>query len=421
MRMMTIIASFYCAGNIKIRPTLEVTMGKKLTLFICTIIFFFLCSPSFPTALADTGYNYIDENCDTQTTGTLAVTAISASTATLTSGWYVVNTDVLRSGTITVSGDAKLILVDGKTLTVTASSGSKDAGIRVVGANSLTIYGQAGGTGVLKATGDEYGAGIGGRLYETNPTTGTITINGGKVEANGGTLGAGIGSGFGDTRGGTTGGIITINGGTVNATGGNDGGAGIGGGSCSSGGTITINGGHVTATGGSSGAGIGGGSGGDGGNININGGTIQATGESGIGGGYKTREISGGVINITGGKVTATSNGYGAGIGGGGLQGDGGNITISGGTVVATGGQGGAGIGGSCEGGAGIITISGGTVTAKGGGGVSAYGGSPGIGCGNWGGGGTVTLSGGVVFAEAGPGASMNAPSYGQVAKDLGG
>ena len=399
-------------------------MRKKLTFLFFAIIFYFLCLPFSEAALAaNVSVTYLDE---TGTTQTVTAAEITSSTATLGTGWYVVNNNVLREATITVSGDAKLILVDGKTLTVTAASGSKNAGISVVGGNSLTIYGQAGGTGILKATGDEYGAGIGGRLYETHPTTGTITINGGTVEANGGTLGAGIGSGFGDTRWGTTGGTITINGGTVTATGGSDGCAGIGGSRNSSGGTITINGGYVTATAGVkdgyySGAGIGGGSGCAGGNITITGGTIQATGESGIGGGYKAiNGCSGGVINITGGTITATSKGYGAGVGGGGLQGDGGIITISGGTVVATGGQGGAGIGGSCEGSAGTITISGGTVTAKGGD-HDFWGGSPGIGCGNWGEGGTVTLSGGVVFAEAGAGASKNAPTYGQVAKDLGG
>jgi len=384
-------------------------MRKKFALFIFTIIFFFLCLPSSLTAMAADEYTYIDENGVTQTT---AASAITPSTTTLSTGWYVVNADVEITGTITVSGDVKLILVDGKRLTVTASS--NNAGISVVGGNSLTIYGQAEGTGVLKATGYGCGAGIGGRLYETHPTTGTITINGGTVEAYGGTNGAGIGSGLGSSGWGTTGGIITINGGTVNATGGNDGGAGIGGGCSSSGGTITINGGLVAATGGNSGAGIGGGYSGDGGNINITGGTIQATGESGIGGGYRTTETSGGVINITGGIIEATSNGYGAGIGGGGLDGDGGNITISGGTIVATGGDAGAGIGGSGYG-AGIITISGGTVTAKGGG-ISAYGGSPGIGCGVWSSGGTVNFTGGVVFAEAGP-----FEKNGRYAKDVGG
>ena len=66
------------------------------------------------------------------------------------------------------------------------------------------------------------------------------------------------------------------------------------------------------------------------------------------------------------GSLTATSNGDGAGIGGG----DGiscGNIVINSGTVTATGGESAAGIGGGCEGECGDITISGGTVTATGG------------------------------------------------------
>ena len=382
-------------------------MRNKFTLLFFAIIFFFLCLASSLTALAADGYTYIDENGDTQTTGSLAVTPITASTATLSSGWYVVNADVTRTGTITVNGDAKLILVDGKTLTVKAANDSKNAGISVVGGNSLTIYGQAGGTGVLKATGDDYGAGIGGRLYETHPTTGTITINGGTLEANGGTRGAGIGSGYGDTGWGTTGGTITINGGTVNATGGSGGGAGIGGGRASSGGIITINYGLVTATGGHNGAGIGGGDYCDGGNITINGGTIKSTsGEygAGIGGGSGG---AGGNITICGGSVTAASTDNpwgGTGIGGG-FQGDGGNITISGGTIIAKGETCGAGIGGSGRGAGGVITISGGTVTATGD--DSVWGGSAGIGCGPYTEaiGGTVTLSGGVVFAQAGPGA----------------
>ena len=347
------------------------------------------------TALADSGYTFIDENGATQTTGSLAVTPITAGTATLSSGWYVVNADVIRTGTITVNGDAKLILVDGKTLTVTASS--NNAGIAVTGSNRLTIYGQAGGTGVLNATGDgSDGAGIGSEYKEI---TGTITINGGTVNAYGGEIAAGIGCGYSSEAG-----TITINGGTVNAYGG----AGIGGDAEE----ITIRGGHVTAEG-TGYAGIGG-INTSGGNITITGGTIQATGESGIGGGYYYTGSISGVINITGGTIQATSNGYGAGIGGG-FQGDGGNITISGGTVLAAGGKGGAGIGGSGSGGSGAITISGGTVTAKGGG-IAAWGGSPGIGCGNGGAGGTVTLSGGVVFAQAG-----SFEKSGQYAKDVGG
>jgi len=153
---------------------------------------------------------------------------------------------------------------------------------------------------------------------------GTITINGGIVNATGGSEGAGIGSNGGSGSDGSS--TITINGGIVNATGGREGGAGIGGGSGSNGGTITINGGIVNATGGgsgsSSGAGIGGGGrGGSGGTITINGGIVNATGATGgagIGGGAGYEGGSGGTIRINGGIVNAAGgSGGGAGIGGG--------------------------------------------------------------------------------------------------------
>ena len=72
------------------------------------------------------------------------------------------------------------------------------------------------------------------------------------------------------------------------------------------------------------------------------------------------------------GKLTASSNGYGAGIGGGYDEGDYeiscGNIEIQGGDITATGGEQAAGIGsGSDFASCGTITISGGTVTANGG------------------------------------------------------
>ena len=91
--------------------------------------------------------------------------------------------------------------------------------------------------------------------------------------------------------------------------------------------------------------------------------------KNGSGGGIGKLTIQGGT-----GKLTASSNGNGAGIGGG-YKGSGSNITISGGTVTATGGQGGAGIGGGYGGSGSNITISGGTVTATGGGGGAGIGG----------------------------------------------
>ena len=172
--------------------------------------------------------------------------------------------------------------------------------------------------GSLKATGGQFGAGIGG---VENGNGKNITINGGTVEATGGDFGAGIGGGFGGS-----GENITINGGTVTADG-NDFGAGIGGGKERKGENITITGGTVNAAGG-----IGGGEGGNGKNITITGGTVTAKGGvlgAGIGGGVVG---SGTNITITGGTVTASGCG-GAGIGGG-IDGSGSNVTVSGAAQV---------------------------------------------------------------------------------------
>ena len=177
--------------------------------------------------------------------------------------------------------------------------------------------------GSLKATGGQFGAGIGG---VENGNGKNITINGGTVEATGGDFGAGIGGGFGGS-----GENITINGGTVTADG-NDFGAGIGGGDGGNGKNITITGGTVTATNKEGGAGIGGGVMGNGEDITITGGTVNAAGgdyAAGIGGGNSG---SGTNITITGGTVTA-SGCAGAGIGGG-IDGSGSNVTVSGAAQV---------------------------------------------------------------------------------------
>lgn len=378
---------------------------KFVPQLLCVALAMILVLMLVPSAAlaASMDVTYIDE---TGTEHTVNATTVTSATSSLGTGWYVVNSDVTRSSSITVSGAANLILTDGKTLTVAAASGTQNAGIIVQGAASLTIYGQSNGTGILNATGSYYGAGIGGSGYTSEISCGIITINSGTVNAYGGDVAAGIGSGFyggGDGR-------ITINGGTVSAYGG-DNGAGIGGGLSGSGGNITITGGNITANGGECGAGIGSGgtAGGDsstsGGSINISGGTIAATGGiygAGIGGGIYA---SGGNINISGGNITAATrdNSWGGTGIGGGFDRGGGNITISGGTITATGETCGAGIGGSGSGDGGSIAISGGIVKAIGD--NSVWGGSPGIGCGTYGNGVTITLSGGLIFAQGGPGA----------------
>ena len=244
------------------------------------------------------------------------------------------------------------------------------------------------GSGSLKATGGENGAGIGGGNRGSGKN---ITIKGGTVNATGGLDGAGIGGGLLGS-----GEAITITGGTVNAAGGRFG-AGIGGGLLGSGKNITITDGTVNAAGGQFGAGIGGGDRGSGEDITIKGGTVNAAGglqAAGIGGGNGGGGIGGGLlgsgknITITGGTVNTTGgdNG-GAGIGGG-DYGSGEDITINGGTVTAAGGWGAAGIGGGERGNGEDITITDGTVNAAGG--VSGAG----IGGGFLGSGSNVTVSG---------------------------
>ena len=237
-------------------------------------------------------------------------TVVDGSTTAWSDGWYVVNRNVTIDELVTVTGNVRLILTDGTTLTVNGGIG----GINVAKGNSFSVYAQSVGenTGRLTANSGGWGAGIGGG---NGKAAGTITIHGGEVTANGSNGGAGIGGGSGagfDTSGGT----ITIHDGTVKATGG-DNGAGIGGGYTGSGGNITIHGGSVTATGGGFAAGIGGGYTGSGGNITIHGGTVKATGgdyAAGIGGG---RKGSGGTITINGGSVAATGGELAAGIGDG--------------------------------------------------------------------------------------------------------
>ena len=382
-------------------------MKKKLLALLLCIGLMLIFLPQVAQAADD--YTFIDENGDTQTTGELTVTPIMEDTDTLTTGWYVVDSNVTRSEAITVSGNVNLILVDSCTLTVTGSF--YNAGINVSAGNSLTVYGQAGGTGTLYAQGSPRAAGIGsgdgGTVGTINICSGTVTAIGGSGTYHQGMLfgsGAGIGGGYSSTSG-----TINIFGGTVTAKGGEAfrvAGAGIGGGGLGAGGQINISGGIVQAISGEiepcdgAGAGIGGGGSGEGGTIVISGGEVTATGGdngAGIGGGDRG---SGGSITIRGGKVNASSKYGGAGIGGGSYA-VGGTINIQGGDITASGGMWGAGIGSGGAYNAGDITITGGT--------VNAIGGEFGAGIGSGGtnspkdhNGGTIKILGGKVIAKGG-------------------
>ena len=128
-----------------------------------------------------------------------------------------------------------------------------------------------------------------------------------------------------------------------------------------SGSTLTIQGstGSLNASSNGYGAGIGGGYGIACGNIEIQGGVITATGgagnAAGIGGGGNSASC--GTITISGGNITANGGeNRAAGIGTG-ANGTCGNITINGGSITANGGEKGAGIGTGIGGTCGTITI----------------------------------------------------------------
>ena len=208
---------------------------------------------------------------------------LTSSDHELTSGWYVVNSDVTinpyldcnnnSTRRINVSGDVKLILADGATLDVThIETSSVSGGIHVPAGSSLTIYRQSGGTGVLNAsTNSSDEAAIGGGypgLGWGNAHAGTITIYGGTINA------IAYDSGIGGTQG-SHGGTVNIYGGTVTAQ--CNMGAAIGGGGSCTGFTVNIFGGTVNATGGTGAAAIGGGGWGSGGTVTISGGVINAT------------------------------------------------------------------------------------------------------------------------------------------------
>ena len=287
---------------------------------------------------------------------TLTIHAEKDQTASVTlSG---VNIDVSGAGKAAVStnGEGNVsIELDGDS---TLKSGEDHAGLEKNNGGSLTIADED-KNGKLTAEGGEFGAGIGGG-DEGNGNN--IAISGGEVTAIGGVFGAGIGGGAGGN-----GNNITISGGEVTAIGdgdGGDGGAGIGGGYNGNGSDITISGGEIKAIGGRGSAGIGGGlngvdyNNGNGSDITISGGEVTAIGGdegAGIGGGC---DGSGNNIAISGGVVTAIGGEFGAGIGGG-AAGIGNNIAISGGEVKAIGGVSGAGIGGSWWGKGKDITVSG--------------------------------------------------------------
>ncbi len=247
------------------------------------------------------------------------ITIVGPNTTTWTGGtggaanWYVVEGDVSITERITVTGTVNLLLCDGAHLNATL-------GITVNVGNSLNIYVQSSDNDTM------------GKLTATVPDI--EGISGGEIENK-----AAIGS---DNSGIQACGTITINGGIIEANACR--GAAIGGGWNQAGGTIIINAGFVTATNTSGGAAIGSGENSNGkavGTVMINGGTVIANNTddsvdscgAGIGGGYKG---SGYDVIINGGNVQASSvgNAIGAGAAAGSAEGVNGSLKNSAGNTL---------------------------------------------------------------------------------------
>ena len=314
----------------------ENRLANKL-IILCVSLFCVLsmCTGLEKTVSAENDpIDYVDANgaplsCD-------SYTLINAGLISWENEWFVADGEITIDDRITTSGDVNVILCDGAKLTLSkgitvlsgtsftvwgqenqtgkliARSSNGDAGIGgtfkkvagniIINGGDIEAYGSSHpGTDNADKGGS---AGIGGG---TSSGADNITINAGKIKARGSDIdgmngGAGIGGGRGSLA------TITITGGKIDAESGG-GGAGIGSGYISNGyGNITITGGDITARSKANvlgdGAGIGGGENTEGGIIRISGGHIKAYGSIkaassgnyyygiGGGGGNKTPENS---------------------------------------------------------------------------------------------------------------------------------
>ena len=232
------------------------------------------------------------------------------------------NKDTASSHTVTIEAKDKddKVEVTLKDVNIDTSSRNK-AAVSVTGEGDTNI--KLDGDNALKS--DIYRSGIYG--------SGSLTISGGTVTANGDDGG----------RGSSSSGSVTISGGsTVTANGGS--GTISGGDGIWSGGGVTISGGStVTANGGNGGSLVGGDGIRSGGGLTVSDGTVTAKGGNGDSkDGYGGDGIrSGGVVTISGNTVNA-AGGYGGKVGGYGICSFD-RVAISGGTVEAAGGNGSTG------------------------------------------------------------------------------
>ena len=339
---------FHTGGSDSPRPASQRAAAFILTAAMLTT----LAAPAF----AETWYI---ENGDitVKASGTEGKNTVSQGNKKDVEDTNTIITGTSNENTVTIDTSKGNVDVTFDDLNIDASS-RKEAAMSVTGSGNTTI----------KLDGDNHLTG--GNGSSGIDSIGSLTIYGGENDSLTAKGGSGADGSGGD---GIHSGSLTIYGGTVNANGGNcgdgnysDGGSGI----RISSHSLTIYDGTVNATGGKSG---GGGSGGNGidssGSLTISGSMVNATGGNGnFSGGDGIR--SGGGVTISGGTVKAAGGDSRDGYGGDGIRDDGtrsdGGVTISGNTVNAAGGNGGK------VGGYGIcsfdrVAISGGTVEAAGG------------------------------------------------------
>ena len=333
---------FHTGGSDSPRPASQRAAAFILTAAMLTT----LAAPAF----AETWYI---ENGDitVKASGTEGKNTVSQGNKKDVEDTNTIITGTSNENTVTIDTSKGNVDVTFDDLNIDASS-RKEAAMSVTGSGNTTI----------KLDGDNHLTG--GNGSSGIDSIGSLTIYGGENDSLTAKGGSGADGSGGD---GIHSGSLTIYGGTVNANGGNcgdgnysDGGSGI----RISSHSLTIYDGTVNATGGKSG---GGGSGGNGidssGSLTISGSMVNATGGNGnFSGGDGIR--SGGGVTISGGTVKAAGGDSKDGYGGDGIRS--GGVTISGGTVNAAGGNGGK------VGGYGIcsfdrVAISGGTVEAAGG------------------------------------------------------
>ena len=161
------------------------TTKTLLTLLLALVLVLVLAGAA--SAEETVSVPFVDASGKAQSPRTCTVVQSGNEHKTLGEGWYVVQGEVSFSEGMILWGNVNLILADGCVL-------NAGDGIWVQDNVNLSIWAQSLGEnmGMLVATGGDGKAGIGG--IEDHNCGGTITINGGRITATGGSGGDGSAS-----------------------------------------------------------------------------------------------------------------------------------------------------------------------------------------------------------------------------------